>query len=408
MVTIKPKTLNLAIETIIQMDNSDKQTNLQIIENLQRFLNKIRTAIDGKQSRRNAGKDFLLTKYLQEIIRFLKEIDKDDLEDIIIILNDKVRETNSNDEIPDEAARKYWRSVLNRIKSWNVEYLREQLEAAAVLLENPNNNVELRNLFNFANDAYKNASADDFYKVLDQLRLNPRKKSTTELAKNINECINIVIGHYKSMPKKTKNKFEKKFKKLIEFNHDAMDDKGKKLYITTETIHVFRKNPKVISADNANNISLATVDLSDYSDINNNGINDKHANRISLEGSSNHDSDISNDSKESTHKVAHDNSREKNYLNNKNRVLQRNLKRNKDSVIHKRDSENEIIATNSKHKVKATKHISFTKNNTKPYIDLKTFDKGMSELLHHRKSRGKKYIKRYVRIIENISTSTSL
>lgn len=91
---MKPRSVNLELETILKFKKHDNSADLQFIDNIQRTLSKVRNAIVGRKiDRRNFSESytkFKFSDFIENLINTLGNYNDEDLEAVSAVVSDEL------------------------------------------------------------------------------------------------------------------------------------------------------------------------------------------------------------------------------------------------------------------------------------------------------------------------------
>ncbi|XP_073944692.1 uncharacterized protein [Choristoneura fumiferana] len=204
---VKPKSVNLALETVLQFDKKDQSADVEVLNRVQNFLDNIKNVMTSSKSirRRSNTKDLKFTDFLLEAAEVLNSYDDNDLEDFFAVLDDQSRKYHYKgckfyELVENNDIRRYMSNKLEQAKDTSAKTMRRYLKdvVQVIATENYRRHAGLVNLVNSLYDG----AGDKFDNVVKNLRsykMRP-KESTMSLDDIVSNGVrNLVFDHYSNL-----------------------------------------------------------------------------------------------------------------------------------------------------------------------------------------------------------------
>lgn len=208
------RSVNLALETVLEFNERDKASDINFLDNVQNFITKVKTVI-GKNSnvqtslRRavNVAAIDTFTGFLQKLVNILNTFDNTTLIDFFENLDKEIRkyhykgckfyELTENNDI-----RKFIAAKLDLIRRTPASVIKSNINTLSETLNNLNYHKNIKKIFDYINSLYRQDSRGKFQKVLTELELYGRSnsQSNTRLSEIIKNGVrSIIFDHYTNL-----------------------------------------------------------------------------------------------------------------------------------------------------------------------------------------------------------------
>lgn len=208
------RSVKLALETVLEFNNKDKEIDLKFLNNVQNFITKVKTVIDensnGNNLRRNlkvpSVKTF--TGFIQDVIRILNTYEVSDFVKFFDILDEEIRnyhyrgckfyELTENYEI-----RKLIAAKLDSFKAKPPFVKKMHMNTLSYMMIYEKYDRNVKEFLDYINSLYKREVEEVFNKVISDLEAYGRTKSNSSnnnlvmIIKNGVRCI--VFDHYTNL-----------------------------------------------------------------------------------------------------------------------------------------------------------------------------------------------------------------
>ncbi|XP_037299928.1 uncharacterized protein LOC115454083 [Manduca sexta] len=275
--SIQPRSVNLALDTILEFN--DKETDLQIIDNVEKFLGKIKNVLKEKSGRRSMDKDFKFTDYLINFFEMINRYDDDDLEDVVTVIDDEIRKYHYAgckffELLQNNDMRKFVGRKLNQIKDKTPDDLRYDIETVIDTLKTGEEGI--KEFLDYINSLYPKESRDKLKNFLNNIELykSKSKRANLDLIKIIREGLrNAIFDHYTNLNVNARKDFKIRLEtfwknfmdpfrqghKVWNIRYTEFDKRGrdKTTKGTSPVNHVFNEHTN--KEDDGNNLQFNTV-----------------------------------------------------------------------------------------------------------------------------------------------------
>lgn len=219
------QSVNLALDTIVEFDNKNNGGDIAFLDNVQKFIGKVKTVIVNKNLRRNFnGVDSKkLTDFILSLIQMLLKFEDSSLEDFFTITAEEFKKYHYKgckfyELIENYDLRKFLANKLDELRHTPANETRRSLKDFASKIEEEKYNTNEKELIDYINSLYGEKSIELFNKIisgLDDYRLKPTRD--INLSKIINAGIrSIVFDYYTELNRNARVALKIKLNEFIE------------------------------------------------------------------------------------------------------------------------------------------------------------------------------------------------
>lgn len=222
----KQRSVNLNLETVLEFNQKDNSADIQFLDNVQKFITKVRNVIDNnKVSRRDfrSGRSENLTDFIQDVIYILNTYEEPDFQDVFDILDDEIRKYHYRGcrfyELTENLdVRKLLASKFDLIRAQPISVVKGYINMLAVILKEEKYDKSVKELMDFINSLYRQDSRDKFSKVLIGLEEfnKQKKKSVSDLVKIVRDGVrSIIFDHYTDLNPNARRELKTKIEAFL-------------------------------------------------------------------------------------------------------------------------------------------------------------------------------------------------
>ncbi|KAH9630515.1 hypothetical protein HF086_006482, partial [Spodoptera exigua] len=227
---LSEKSVHLALETVLEFNDKDKESDLKFLDNIQNFVNKVKSAIDKTGSHGRDSKDVRiesLTDFVQQAVSILNLYDDTTFIDFLETLNDEIRKYHYRGckfhELMDNyELRSLIGSTLDLIKGKPVKVIKAYINVFVDMLKEENYDRSAKEIVDYINSLYGQDSKPKLIKVLrdiDNYGKPTSEKNRNSLVRIIREGIrSIIFDHYTQLNPKTRKELKAKIEAYMKKN----------------------------------------------------------------------------------------------------------------------------------------------------------------------------------------------
>ncbi|CAB3238312.1 unnamed protein product [Arctia plantaginis] len=170
------QSVNLALDTIVEFDNKNNGEDIKFLDNVQKFIGKVKTVIVKKNMRRNFnGVDSKkLTDFILSLIQMLIKFEDTNLEDFLTIAGKEFKKYHYKgckfyELIENYNLRRFLAKKLDEMKHTPADVMRRSLKAFASKIEEEKYDTNEKELIEYINSLYGQRSIELFNNILGSL-----------------------------------------------------------------------------------------------------------------------------------------------------------------------------------------------------------------------------------------------
>lgn len=200
----------MALETVLEFDKHNLDSDVKIIDNVQRFLSKVRNVLDANrvESGRRMGAPYLqFTDFLHTCIETLKTYSDKDLQEFAQSFDDEIRKYHYKgckfyELLENNDARRYLSNKFVEFRKHSPKKLRKVLNKIQKRLQNTKSE-KVKAIVNLINSLYRLDSQSKFKMFINNLeayKTNPKNDISIDLNKIIKNGIRaLIFDHYSNL-----------------------------------------------------------------------------------------------------------------------------------------------------------------------------------------------------------------
>ncbi|KAJ8706784.1 hypothetical protein PYW07_012862 [Mythimna separata] len=208
------RSVNLALETVLEFSDRDKAGDIKFLDNVQNFISKVKTVINNNS---NVPTDFrrdfktptvdTITDFIQEAIKTLNTYDNTTFKDFFDILDEEIRKYHYRgckfyELMENHEIRKMIAAKLDALKTQSAEAIKADIKALSEKLTNGNYDKNVTEIVNYIDSLYRQDARKQLQKVISELEAhgNVKPKSNTKLREIIKNAVrSVVFDHYTNL-----------------------------------------------------------------------------------------------------------------------------------------------------------------------------------------------------------------
>lgn len=209
-VTGKSKSVNLALETVLEFDKHNLDSDVKIIDNVQKFLSNVRNVLHANTSNsgRRMGTPYLqFTDFLYSCIETLKTYDDENLQKFAESFDEEIRKYHYKgckfyELLENNKARQYISRKFEEFRNHPPKKLRKVLNKIQKKLQNTKSK-KVKAIINLINSLYRLDSQSKFQTFIDNLEAYKTKRKNA-IAIDLNKIIKngiraLIFDHYTNL-----------------------------------------------------------------------------------------------------------------------------------------------------------------------------------------------------------------
>lgn len=213
--------MNLNLETVVEFDHNDNSADIQIIDKVRNFLDRVKTVIDKNNALRRSGTHLnaglpsgrlKLTDFLKQALVILSSYEDRDLEDLVAVLNDEIMKFHYkgckfHELFESRNVRRAMANNLEKMKNAKAKEVKKKINNMLTTFENKNFDLMQNMVVNYLNSLYGDKAESKFKVVLDKLSKYRRlsNRDDLDLVKIIRYALrSIVFDHYSRLNYRTR------------------------------------------------------------------------------------------------------------------------------------------------------------------------------------------------------------
>ncbi|CAB3258072.1 unnamed protein product [Arctia plantaginis] len=230
----RDKSVNLALETVLEFDQENKETDINILNKVNKFIGKIKNVIENRNiSRRNLkrGNKNIFTDFIVNLIQTLIKYEDNDLEYFVLTINSELKRHRGSifHELAENIDfQKVFADKFDKINNNQAETIRHYLKAFANNL-NEEKYVKKEELLDTINSMYKEDSVSKFNQFIEDMedyRLKARKN--IDLQQLIRGGLkSILFDPYSSLQVHSRSILTSKLREYLKYYYDLLNDDPK-------------------------------------------------------------------------------------------------------------------------------------------------------------------------------------
>lgn len=195
---------------MLEFNQKSNAADLMFIDNIQQFLDKVKTVIGKNNTARRFDsevKNIKFTDFVKTSIEILKSYEDGDLEDAFAVFDDEIRKYHYRgckfyELVEDRTVRRFVANKLDEIKGKPAVNLRKNLDNAIQVIEGSKFSKIQTEFVDYVNSLYRQDSSDKFKAFLNNLQTysSKSKRANLDLIKVVREGIrSVIFDHYSSL-----------------------------------------------------------------------------------------------------------------------------------------------------------------------------------------------------------------
>lgn len=228
-----PRSVQVALETVLAFNDRDNTENLKFIDNLQDFLTKVKKTVV-KQGKTNFQRyerpqrkfmqipDLTFTEFTKELIKILKTYQNNDLEDVFAVFDNEIRKYNYEgckfDElVSNQNVLKYVARILEPFRNQPAETIKYKLNKMVQFLEDAKMDLR-KSALHYVDSLFTKQDAQKFRNVLNYFERYKMKsrKTNIDLTQIIKKTLrSVIFDHYSNLSVNIRRDLKSMLEKLV-------------------------------------------------------------------------------------------------------------------------------------------------------------------------------------------------